>query len=114
MLPAGNAPERERAQRLAAAIPDAIVAPPSGLTELASLMQAAQCIVGVDTGLSHLAAALDRPIVALAVATDPALTGVHGSVRAMNLGGIGHIPTPSAVMEMLAPHIVARHTGTLA
>jgi heptosyltransferase I len=108
VLPAGNAVERARAERIAAAIPDAIVAPPSRLTDLASLMQAAQAIVGVDTGLSHLAAALDRPTVAIAVSTDPALTGVHGGSGTINLGGIGQIPEPDAVMNALAPHLAAR------
>jgi len=114
VLPAGSAVERERAERLAAAIPDAIVAPPAQLTELSSLMQAAQCIVGVDTGLTHLAAAFDRPVVALAVSTNPALTGVHGGPGAINLGGIGHAPEPDAVMQALMPHIATQQAGKLA
>lgn len=100
-LPAGNPVERARAERIAAQIPRAIVVPPASLTALASLMQAAACIVGVDTGLTHLAAALDRPVVALAVSTDPALTGVHGGPQAINLGGIGNVPAPAAVLEAL-------------
>ncbi|GAA5163908.1 lipopolysaccharide heptosyltransferase I [Viridibacterium curvum] len=101
VLPAGNARERERAERLAAQMPAASVAPPSSLTELASVMQAARCVVGVDTGLTHLAAALDVPVAAIAVSTDPALTGVHGGPSALNLGGIGLIPSPDDVMQRL-------------
>ncbi|MDB5813268.1 MAG: lipopolysaccharide heptosyltransferase [Rhodocyclales bacterium] len=108
ILPAGNAAERTRAERIAAAIPDAIVAPPARLTELAVVMQAAQCIVGVDTGLTHLAAALDRPVVALAVSTDPTLTGVHAGPSAINLGGIAQIPVPETVLGALAPYLAAR------
>jgi heptosyltransferase-1 len=105
VLPAGNSAERLRAERLAAAIPAAIVAPPSPLTALASVMQAARCVVGVDTGLTHLATALDRPVVALAVSTDPTLTGVHGGPNAINLGGIGQIPEPAKVLHALAPYL---------
>ncbi|MDB5799542.1 MAG: lipopolysaccharide heptosyltransferase [Rhodocyclales bacterium] len=108
VLPAGNPVERARAERLAAAIPQALVAPPAQLTEIASVMQAAQVIIGVDTGLTHLAAALDRPVVALAVATNPALTGVYGGPGAINLGGIGLVPTPDAVLQALAPFITVK------
>jgi heptosyltransferase-1 len=85
-LPAGNATERERAHRIAAAIPGAEVMPPMSLRELAEWMGAAKLVVGVDTGLVHLAAALGRPTVALFCASDPALTGVHAGEIAINLG----------------------------
>lgn len=101
LLPAGSARERERAERIAAAIPGAVVAPPASLTELAAALQAARCVVGVDTGLTHLAAALDRPVAALFVATDPGLTGVHAGPAARNLGGAGHPPRPEDVLAAL-------------
>ncbi|MEN3070172.1 lipopolysaccharide heptosyltransferase I [Uliginosibacterium sediminicola] len=103
VLPAGNAREFERAARLAAAIPDAVAAPRASLSELASVLQSAHCVIGVDTGLTHLATALDRPVVALAVSTDPALTGVHGGRQAINLGGIGQIPAVDSVLASLHP-----------
>ena len=101
VLPAGSPRERERATRIATAIPDAIVAPPCDLDSLAALFGTARATVGVDTGLTHLAAALNRPVVALYVATDPGLTGVHAGPRAINLGGIGQLPEPDAVMHHL-------------
>ncbi|MDQ7989794.1 MAG: lipopolysaccharide heptosyltransferase I [Candidatus Dactylopiibacterium sp.] len=105
LLPAGSARERERAARIATGIPGASLAPPSSLGELASLMAAARGVVGVDTGLTHLAAALDRPVVALYVATDPGLTGVHAGARALNLGGKGQCPSPDDVFGTLAPQL---------
>jgi hypothetical protein len=45
--------------------------------------------------------------VAIAVSTDPLLTGVHGGPEAINLGGIGIIPEPLAVLTALAP-VLAR------
>ena len=47
-----------------------------------ALVARAEGVVGVDTGLVHLAAALGTPTVALFVATDPALAGVEPQRRA--------------------------------
>lgn len=103
LLPGGNAVERERATRLAAAIPQAIAAPPLTIAELAALLAGARATVGVDTGLSHLAAALKTPTVALYTATDPGLTGVLGSGYCRNLGGRAQVPTVEAVRAALQP-----------
>ncbi|MDP5238387.1 lipopolysaccharide heptosyltransferase I [Uliginosibacterium sp. 31-16] len=101
VLPAGSPRERERATRIASTIPGAEVAPPSSLNALASLLAGAAGVVGVDTGLTHLAAALDRPVVALYVATEPGLTGVFAGPQAVNLGGKGQIPAPDTVLAGL-------------
>ena len=101
VLPGGSAGERQRASRLAATIPEAIAAPPLGIAELVSLLGGAQAVIGVDTGLSHLAVALKTPTVAIYTATDPGLTGVLGSGYYRNLGGKGQRPSPDAVLEAL-------------
>jgi heptosyltransferase-1 len=98
LLPAGSAKERERADRLALAIPDAVALPPLSLTELAAQLAAARIVIGVDTGLVHLAAALGRPSLALFCASDPALTGVHAGAAAINLGAPGQAPEVDAVL----------------
>lgn len=102
VLPAGSPLERARAQRLAQAIPSAVAAPPLSIPELAGLLAGAQATVGVDTGLTHLAVALDVPTVALYTATDPGLTGVLGRAYWRNLGGRGQVPSVAAVLEALA------------
>lgn len=101
VLPAGTQPERERASRLAAGIPDAVAAPPLYIPDLAAVLAGAQAVVGVDTGLTHLAVALDVPTVALYTATDPGLTGVLGRGFCRNLGGKAQIPEVSAVLAEL-------------
>lgn len=101
ILPAGSARERERAQRIATDIPGAELAPPSSLTELAHLLASARAVVGVDTGLTHLAAALGKPVVALYVATEPGLTGVYAGPQALNMGGKGLCPTAADVLAQL-------------
>ncbi|HEX5127167.1 MAG TPA: lipopolysaccharide heptosyltransferase I [Rhodocyclaceae bacterium] len=105
VLPTGNDTERERAERIALEIPNAIVAPPSSLNELAIVMRDARCVVGVDTGLTHLAAALNRPVAAIYVATDPGLTGVYAGNNAKNIGGAGQVPTPNDVFTALSPYL---------
>lgn len=98
VLPGGSPAERERAARLAAGIGRAVAAPPLNLTELAGLMAGARLVVGVDTGLVHLAAALARPTLALYCNSDPTLTGVLGGGPHLNLGGPGAPPGAAAVV----------------
>jgi len=103
LLPAGSARERKRAERLAQAIPDAIAMPPLGLADLAGQLAAARIVIGVDTGLVHLAAALGRPTLALFRASDPALTGVLAATPAINLGTRGQPPGVDAVLAAARP-----------
>lgn len=102
VLPGGNAIERERAARIAEAIPNAIALPPLGLTALAQELAAARVVIGVDTGLVHLAAALGRPTIALYCASDPLLTGVLAETPFKNLGARGAPPTHDAVLQSVA------------
>lgn len=61
-LPHAGAAERERAQRIAGAIgPAAEVWPALGLDAVTDRMGAAHGVIGVDSGLSHIAVALDLP-----------------------------------------------------
>lgn len=91
LLPWGNARERERAERLAQANASVQVLPRSRLGELAAVMQRSLGVIGMDTGLMHIAAALDKPGLALYPVTEPALTGVLGNsdspYRLENLSG---------------------------
>lgn len=77
-LPFGNAVEFERATRLSQAVAGVEILPKSSLTELAQILAQAKAVVGVDTGLAHLAAALDVPTISLYGATNPAKTGTRG------------------------------------
>ncbi len=101
VFPSGNALERQRAERIASAVPGSVVAPPLGLRELAGLMGQARLAIGVDTGLVHLATALRVPTIALYMASDPALTGVYGSGFFRNLGARGRAPTAAQVLPVL-------------
>ena len=100
VFPWGNAVERQRAERIVAAAPGAIVAPRLDLRELAALIGRAALAIGVDTGLAHLAAALRVPTIALYITTDSALTGVYGTGHFRNLGGPGRAPTVAEVLAV--------------
>ena len=112
VLPSGSALEREAADALARAASAVIgpsdthplVAPAVSLTEAAALLRGATAVVGVDTGLLHLAAALDVPVVGLFGATPRWRYAPYWSPRAINLGSFGELgaqPGVAAVVEAL-------------
>jgi heptosyltransferase-1 len=108
LLPWGTEEERRRCARIATAIRGAVVPRRMTLTELSNLAREALCVVGVDTGLAHLAAAVEVPVIGLYCGSDPALTGLHpgGPHRGKwtrNLGNAGAPPSVAEVLEVLGP-----------
>lgn len=103
VLPWGSEAEHGRAQAIAAEVLPAVVLPRLPLRELAAVIAHAEAAVGVDTGLIHLAAALNKPTVAVYTDTDPSLTGVLGpdAARFRNLGGIGRMPAAESALAAL-------------
>ncbi|WET40764.1 lipopolysaccharide heptosyltransferase RfaC [Citrobacter enshiensis] len=77
-LPWGAAHEETRAKRLAEGFDYVDVLPRMSLEDVARVLAGATFVVSVDTGLSHLTAALDRPNVTLYGPTDPGLIGGYG------------------------------------
>ena len=78
-LPWGNEQERQRAQRIAATNPQVQIIPPSNLQHIAQEIVQAQAVIGVDTGLAPLAAALAIPSITIYGATQPLKTGTYGT-----------------------------------
>lgn len=77
-LPWGAPHEEDRAKRLAEGFDYVEVLPRMSLEGIAQILAGARFVVSVDTGLSHLTAALDRPNVTLYGPTDPGLIGGYG------------------------------------
>jgi heptosyltransferase I len=77
-LPWGAPHEHERAMRLAHGFKHVEVLPKLTLSEVAVVLAGAKAVISVDTGLSHLTAALDRPNITLYGPTDPGLIGGYG------------------------------------
>jgi heptosyltransferase-1 len=85
VLPWGSAEEKARAERIASKVRDAVVPPRMSVAQLARLLRGAKSVAGVDTGLTHLAAALDVPAVGIYLSTQAQLTGLHAGARVRNL-----------------------------
>lgn len=77
-LPWGNDKEKFRAEQIAQGLTCVEVLPKLNLKGVASVLAAAEACVAVDTGLGHLAAALDTPTISLFGPTNPVLTGAYG------------------------------------
>lgn len=77
-LPWGNESEKARAQRIASGLANVSVLPKMNLAGVAKIIAGARACVAVDTGLGHLAAALDVPTVSLYGPTLPGRVGAYG------------------------------------
>ncbi len=103
LLPWGNAEEEARSRRIADGSEGALVPPQQSLPEVATLARHAEIVVGVDTGLTHLAAALGTPTVAIFTATDPRLAGVAcAGSHARDAGGDGLVPSLADIVDACA------------
>ena len=98
VLPWGSLAEYERAQRLTAAIPHAILAPRLTLKEAAVLLQRAALVAGVDTGLVHLATAVGTPTIGIYCGSDPAKNGLYATTPIRNLGSPDNTPSSAEVI----------------
>ena len=99
VLPWGNERERLRCERLAAAIPGSRILDRQPLDVTAKVIANAALVVGVDTGLLHLAAAYSVPLIAVFLATDPGLTGPVGNGSITVVGGKDIYPSFERVVE---------------
>ena len=108
VLPWGGARERERSARIAEASRTGVVPPRLEFGELAALFAGAAAVVGVDTGLTHLASAVGAPVVAIYAATWSEFNGVIGPGFVANLGGPGSAPD---VDEVWTPTVAAVASG---
>ncbi len=78
-IPWGSAEEEQRAHFIAKDLPSGgSVLPRLNITGVAGQIAGAQACVAVDTGLGHLAAALDVPCVSLYGPTLPGRVGAYG------------------------------------
>jgi heptosyltransferase-1 len=108
LLPWGSAAEHEAARRIAAGIPGAQVLPALPLMEAVTLAQRAALAVGVDTGLTHVAAAFERPTVELYCDSPRWKTEGDWSPRIINIGDAGAPPdvaqAAAAALALLDRH----------
>ncbi len=87
----GTEAEQVLAERIAAEC-DGDVPPYLKLPGVAALLDGARCVVGLDTGFTHLAAALGRNTLALYCEHEPGPRGVVGGAQVHAMGGKALIP----------------------
>ena len=98
LLPWGSPREKEEAERLAAALPNAAVLPKLSMMDAVELARHAALAVGVDTGLTHIAAAFVRPTVEIYCDSPRWKTEGNWSPRIVNLGDTGSPPSVNEVV----------------
>lgn len=102
ILPWGTVAEASHAQLLVQGQTNSVVAPRLSVADAARLLAGARVVVGVDTGLTHLAVAVGVPVIALYVHSQPSLTGVYGGqAPLLSLGTQGHPPALEDVLITL-------------
>jgi heptosyltransferase-1 len=99
LLPWGSAAEKSEAEALAARLPNARVLPRLSMAEAVTLARHAALAIGVDTGLTHIAAAFSRPTVEIYCDSPRWKTEGNWSPTIINLGDCG---APPGVPEVLA------------
>ncbi len=101
VLPWGSDPERERSERLAAQIPNAVIPERRPILEVGKLIAGAQIVVGVDTGFLHIAAALGVPTVAVFTIMKSHTALPTGPGRMELAGAENGIPETAAVLAAI-------------
>lgn len=98
-LPWGSPKEKAEAEVLAAGLPHARVLPKLSMGDATLLARHAALVIGVDTGLTHIAAAFVRPTVEIYADSPLWKTEGNWSPKIINLGDKG---APPGVPEVLA------------
>jgi heptosyltransferase-1 len=92
LLPWGSEGEKREAESLAAQLPNARVLPKLSMMDAVTLAQQAALAIGVDTGLTHIAAAFYTPTVEIYADSPKWKTEGNWSPRIVNLGDKGAPP----------------------
>jgi heptosyltransferase-1 len=71
------------------------------------VLAGAQVVIGLDTGFTHLAAALGRPTLGIYCDHDPGLAGITGTGRVASIGGKGQVPGRAEVLALMAQQLGA-------
>lgn len=88
----GSPEEHKLAQGIAQAI-DGVVPPFLSVAQAADTLAQSQVVIGLDTGMSHLAAAHGRPTIGIYCDHEPGLAGLVGPGPVVSLGGKDQIPS---------------------
>jgi heptosyltransferase-1 len=98
VLPWGNPSERVVSESLAKEVPGAFVPPAFSIEDAFSVIANAALTIGVDTGLTHLAAVLGKPTVEIYCDSPRWKTEGYWAKNICNVGDIGAPPSASEVV----------------
>lgn len=103
LLPWGSNAERVEAQEMAASLPQGMlqVLPALSMAEAVHLARRAGLVIGVDTGLTHIAAAYCRPTIEMYCASPRWKTEGNWSPNVINLGDNGQMPSVAQVLSAI-------------
>jgi len=99
VFPWGSAAEKLVSLSLAEQTPEALVPPAFSIEEAFSVIAGAALTVGVDTGLTHLAAVLDKPTVEIYCDSPRWKTEGYWSQKIANVGDIQNPPSTQEVLQ---------------
>lgn len=99
VFPWGNATEKLVSETLAAQVPGALVPPAFSIEEAYSVIVESALTVGVDTGLTHLAAVLGKPTVEIYCDSPQWKTDGYWSNQIRNLGDRQAAPSAAEVIK---------------
>jgi heptosyltransferase-1 len=99
VFPWGSASERVVSESLVEAIPGAFVPAAFSIEEAFSVISSAALTVGVDTGLTHLSAVLNRPTVEIYCDSPRWKTEGYWSDQIDNVGDMESPPTVQVVLD---------------
>ena len=102
----GRPEEQTLAERIAAGC-EGDVPPFLRVGEMAAVLAGAHSVVGLDTGFTHLAAALGRPTLGIYCDHEPGLAGITGPGRVASIGGKGQVPGRNEVLALLEQQLTA-------
>jgi len=102
----GSEPERMLAERVAQGC-GGVVPPFLTVKDSAGVLGSARCIVGLDTGFSHLGAAFGRPTLGIYCDHEPGLAGITGSGWVFSVGGKGVVPSREDVIALVERQLQA-------
>ncbi len=100
----GTEAEQTLAERIAAGC-EGDVPPFLSVGDMAAVLAGAQQVVGLDTGFTHLAAALGRSTIGVYCDHEPGLAGITGPGAVASIGGKGQVPSREAVLALLAEQV---------
>jgi len=106
----GREDEQTLAERIAAGC-DGDVPPFLKVGAMASVLAGAQQVVGLDTGFTHLAAALGRPTLGIYCDHEPGLAGITGPGPVASIGGKGQVPSRQDVLALVEKQLAAAGAG---